>query len=96
MEVTAALVDKLAQLSKLTFSDEEKSEIAIDLQRMIGFVDKLNELNLKNVEPLMHMSREINVLRDDEIKGSITRAEALENAPDTDGVFLKVPKVIKK
>ncbi|MCH5720601.1 Asp-tRNA(Asn)/Glu-tRNA(Gln) amidotransferase subunit GatC [Niabella hibiscisoli] len=63
---------------------------------MIGFVEKLNELDLKDVEPLMHMSEEINVLREDEIKGSASRDEALQNAPETDGRFFLVPKVIKK
>ncbi len=96
MEVNEALVQKLAHLSKLTFSEKEKEEIAGDLQRMIGFVEKLNELDLKDVEPLMHMSEERNVLRDDVVKGSISRDEALLNAPETDGTFFKVPKVIKK
>lgn len=89
-------MQKLAHLSKLTFSEKEKEEIAGDLQRMIGFVEKLNELDLKDVEPLMHMSEERNVLRDDVVKGSISRDEALLNAPETDGTFFKVPKVIKK
>lgn len=96
MEVNEALIDKLAHLSKLSFSATEKQEIMQDLQKMIGFVDKLNELDLKEVEPLMHMSDEINVLREDEIKGSISREEALQNAPQTDGTFFLVPKVIKK
>lgn len=96
MEVNEALVEKLAHLSRLTFSESEKKEIADDLQRMIGFVEKLNELDLKDVEPLMHMSEERNVLRDDVVKGSISREEALQNAPATDGTFFKVPKVIKK
>lgn len=96
MEVNEALVEKLAHLSRLTFSESEKKEIADDLQRMIGFVEKLNELDLKDVEPLMHMSNECNVLRDDIVKGSISREEALQNAPETDGTFFIVPKVIKK
>ena len=48
---------------------------------MISFVEKLNELNLDGVEPLLHMSDEVNVLREDEIKGSVSREEALRNAP---------------
>lgn len=96
MEVNEALVDKLAHLSKLSFTEQEKKDISKDLQKMIGFVDKLNELDLQDTEPLMHMSEEINVLRDDEIKGSVSREEALKNAPDTDGQFFLVPKVIKK
>ncbi|MEE6186379.1 Glutamyl-tRNA(Gln) amidotransferase subunit C [Mycovorax composti] len=96
MEVNESLIDKLAHLSKLTFTEQEKKDIATDLQNMIGFVEKLKELNLADVEPLMHMSDEVNVLRDDEIKGSISREEALSNAPETDGRFFLVPKVIKK
>jgi aspartyl-tRNA(Asn)/glutamyl-tRNA(Gln) amidotransferase subunit C len=96
MEVNDALVDKLAHLSRLQFNETEKQEIKHDLQRMIGFVEKLNELNLDGVEPLLFMSDEMNVLRADEIKGSISREEALKNAPLHDGQFFKVPKVIKK
>lgn len=96
MEVNDQLVEKLAHLSRLQFNDSEKAEIKNDLQRMIGFVEKLNELNLDGVEPLMHMSEEMNVLREDEIKGSVSREEALKNAPLHDDQFFKAPKVIKK
>jgi aspartyl-tRNA(Asn)/glutamyl-tRNA(Gln) amidotransferase subunit C len=95
MEVNDALIDKLAHLSRLEFSGSEKQEIKNDLQRIIAFVEKLNEPNLEGVEPLLHMSEEINVLREDEVKGSISREEALKNAPAHDGKFFKVPKVIK-
>lgn len=96
MEVNDQLVDKLAHLSRLQFSDTEKGAIKNDLQRMIGFVKKLNELDLQGVAPLLHMSEEVNVLRDDEIRGSISRDEALKNAPLHDDQFFNVPKVIKK
>lgn len=95
MEVTDALVDKLAHLARLRYDDQDKAEIKHDLQRMIVFVEKLNELNLEGVEPLLHMSREVNVLREDEVKGSISREDALKNAPLHDEQFFKVPKVIK-
>ena len=62
---------------------------------MIAFVEKLNELELDGVEPLLHMSEEVNVLREDEVKGSVSRDEALKNAPLHDDQFFKVPKVIK-
>ncbi len=96
MEVTGTLVDKLAHLSRLEFNEREKAEIKNDLQRMIVFADKLNELNLEGVEPLLFMSEEVNVLREDEVKGSVSREEALKNAPLQDEQFFKVPKVIKK
>jgi len=96
MEVNDAMIDKLAHLSRLQFNESEKAEIKNDLQRMIAFVEKLNELNLDNVQPLLHVSEEVNVLREDEIKGSISREEALKNAPLHDEQFFKVPKVIKQ
>ena len=95
MEVNDKLVEKVAHLARLKFDDSEKEAIKKDLQRMIEFADKLNELNLENVEPLLHMSEEVNVLREDEIKGSISHEEALKNAPGHDEKFFKVPKVIK-
>lgn len=95
MEVNDALVDKLAHLSRLDFNDAEKAEIKQDLQRMIAFVEKLKEADLSGVEPLLHMSPEVNVLREDVVQGSVSREEALRNAPGTDGVYFKVPKVIK-
>lgn len=95
MEVNDELVDKLAHLARLKFGASEKEEIKNDLQKMIAFVEKLNELDTTNVEPLLHMTSEVNVLREDEIKGSISREEALENAPQHNEKFFIVPKVIR-
>jgi aspartyl-tRNA(Asn)/glutamyl-tRNA(Gln) amidotransferase subunit C len=95
MEVNDSLVEKLARLSRLEFNAGEKSELKNDLQRMISFVDKLNELDLAGTKPLLHMSEEVNVLREDEIKGSITREDGIKNAAEHDGKYFIVPKVIK-
>ncbi len=62
---------------------------------MIAFVEKLSELDCTGVAPLMHMGEEKNVFRDDIVKGSSTREEALRNAPQSDGIYFQVPKVIK-
>ena len=96
MEVNDTLVDKLANLARLQFDNTEKSAIKNDLQRMIQFVEKLNELDTTGVSPLLHMSDNINALREDEIKGSISREDVLKNATLKDSQFFKVPKVIKK
>ena len=96
MEVNDALVDKLANLARLKFDASEKEAIKNDLQKMIQFVEKLNELDTTGVEPLLHMSGNVNVLRADEVKGSITREAGLQNAAVHDEYFFKVPKVIKK
>jgi aspartyl-tRNA(Asn)/glutamyl-tRNA(Gln) amidotransferase subunit C len=96
MQVTDALVDKIANLAKLSFNDSEKKEIREDLEKMIGFVDQLNSVDITGIEPLMHMSREVNVLREDEISGSVPSGEGLKNAPRAAGPFFTVPKVINK
>jgi len=95
MEVDDKLIEKLSNLARLNFDDKEKEEIKSDLRKMIGFVEKLNELDLRGVTPLLHMSTEKNVLREDEVQGSVSRDEALKNAPSHDDKYFKVPKVIK-
>lgn len=95
MEVTDELIDNLARLSRLQFNEQEKEDIKKDLQRMIQFVDKLNEVDTTGVEPLLHMSEVVDRYRADQVEGSMNREEALENAPLADKQFFKVPKVIK-
>src|SRR5690349_5766873 len=96
MKVNDELVDKLAHLARLKFDAAEKEEIKNDLQKMIAFVEKLNELDTTGVEPLLHMTDEVNVLREDHVEGSISREDALKNAPEHDEQFFRVPKVIRK
>jgi aspartyl-tRNA(Asn)/glutamyl-tRNA(Gln) amidotransferase subunit C len=96
MEVNDQMIDKLAQLARLEFEPEEKAAIKNDLQRMIDFVHKMDEVNTDHVEPLLHIGTTKNILRKDEVEGSVTTAEALKDAVVNDGTFFKVPKVIKK
>ena len=96
MEVNDALIDNLSNLARLEFNAADKEEIRKDLQRMILFVEKLGELDTTGVEPLLHMSPETNVLREDIRQESVSREAALANAPATDGTYFKVPKVIRK
>ena len=96
MIVNDELVDQLAHLARLEIKPEEKESIKADLQKMIAFIEKLNEIDTTGVEPLLFMSPEINVLREDVVEGSVTREEALKNAPLKDEQFFKVPKVISK
>jgi len=96
MEVNDALVQQLADLARLEFNQEEKSEIKGDLQRMITFVEKLNELDTTEVEPLLHLTEDYNVFREDAVIPSISREEGLLNAPSRNDQYFKVPKIIKK
>ena len=96
MQVDDALIDKLSKLAMLQFNDEERAEIKSDLEKMIGFVDKLKELDTTGVEPLLHMSSNTDILRQDIPGNMINREEALQNAPVHNEQYFKVPKVIKK
>ena len=87
-------VDEIAHLARLEFNDAAKGEILKDMNNMLVFVDKLNELNTDNVEPLIYMTDEKNVMREDEPKDTLTQKEALKNAPKKDSDYFKVPKVI--
>jgi len=96
MDVNDTLIEKLAHLSRLEFGEAEKKEIKNDLEKMIGFIDKLNELDTTGVAPLLHMSENVNILRKDEVNGEIGKEDVFRNAPLHDNDFFKVPKVIKK
>lgn len=96
MEVNEVLVQQLADLARLEFNDQEKVEIRGELQRMITFVEKLNELDTTHVKPLLHLTDDYNVFREDRVIPSTTREEALRNAPAATEAYFKVPKIIKK
>lgn len=96
MIVDEKLVDHLAHLSRLSFKPEEKEAIRKDMEKIIGFVEKLNELDTTGVEPLRHMSEAVDIFREDELQGSVSREDALKNAPMHDNEFFKVPKVLNK
>jgi aspartyl-tRNA(Asn)/glutamyl-tRNA(Gln) amidotransferase subunit C len=95
-KITKDTVDKLATLSRLEFDGRAKEEILGDLNRMLDFVGKLNELNTEGVEPLIYMTEDKNVLRADEVKRDISQKDALKNAPKHDSDYFKVPKVVEK
>lgn len=96
MEINDALVDKLAMLARLRFEGSEKESIKSDLDKMIRFIDKLNELDTSGVEPLIYLNENTNSLRPDVITGMCSREEGLKNAPIHDEAFIKVPKVITR
>jgi aspartyl-tRNA(Asn)/glutamyl-tRNA(Gln) amidotransferase subunit C len=96
MTVDIQTVEKLAELSKLEFDEAAKKEIIHDLNRILGFIEKLNELDTKNVEPLIYMNDELNSFREDEERIDVSKEQALKNAPDKDSDYFRVPKVLNK
>ncbi len=96
MSVTRKDVEYIAELARLKFKEEELESFTHQLNEILSYVDKLNELNTDNVEPLSHPVENINVFRNDELKKSISTEDALKNAPDKTDEFFKVPKVINQ
>lgn len=96
MEIDDKLIDKLAELSKLEFEGDAKEEIKNDLSRILGFINKLEELDTENVEPLIFLTDEYDIYREDELKPMLNKKEALANAPQKDSDYFKVPKVLNK
>lgn len=95
-KITQDVIDKLATLSRLEFNDQEKEKVVSDLNKMLDFVSKLNELDTTNVEPLIYMNDEKNVLRNDEVKQEISQKDSLRQAPKKDSDYFKVPKVVER
>ena len=96
MKITNKLIQDIAALAKLEFDEQSGEQMKADLEKIIGFVDKLSEIDTEGVEPLIYLSKEVNVLREDEIKAVVSQVEALKNAPEKDSDYFKVPTVLKK
>ena len=96
MIIDDKIVDKIAVLSKLKFEGEAKEQIKGDMNNMLAFFEKLDELDTKGVKPLVYMNDEVNVLREDVAEQKITQKEALLNAPKKDSDYFRIPKVLSK
>ena len=112
MKVTEQDVTYVAGLANLELSGDERSGMLRDLNSILDYIDRLNELETSNVEPMAQVSDRYGVdqskqgsdrfayaTRDDIVEGlrkSLSQQAALENAPDTDGTFFRVPKVIER
>ncbi len=95
MKVTKETLKKIAYLARLEVKQEDEKSLLADLNNILGWVDKLNEIDTEGVEPLTHMSSEINSLREDEGNNTLDKSAALDLAPEHNDEFFKVPKVIK-
>ncbi|MCF6271393.1 MAG: Asp-tRNA(Asn)/Glu-tRNA(Gln) amidotransferase subunit GatC [Melioribacteraceae bacterium] len=95
MSVTKNDVEHIAKLAKLEIKEDEINEFTSQLNQVLEYVDKLNELDTENVEPLSHPVEGENVFRDDILKNSISTDDALKNSASKTDEYFKVPKVIK-
>ena len=95
MKVNKETLQKIALLARLEIKEEDQESQIKDLNNILNWVDKLNEVNTKGVEPLAHMSKEINSYREDKAENTLDRNSALDLSPNSSEEFFKVPKVIK-
>jgi aspartyl-tRNA(Asn)/glutamyl-tRNA(Gln) amidotransferase subunit C len=96
MKITDEIVDHIAHLARLEFIGEDKQEIKQDMEKIINFMDALNSVDTTGVEPLIFMSDSVNVLREDVAVETISKEEALKNAPKKDSDYIRIPKVLTK
>jgi aspartyl-tRNA(Asn)/glutamyl-tRNA(Gln) amidotransferase subunit C len=94
MNIDSETVDKIAHLARLELAEDEKQEMIGDMNKILDFMAKLNEIDTSGIEPLIYLSNEVNVFRDDVVKQEITTEEGLENAPKHDDKYFLVAKVI--
>ncbi len=93
-EIDAEMVRHIGKLSRIELTDAEVATFTRQLGDVLHYFDKLQELDTENVEPMAHAVELHNILADDTPRESLTPDEALANAPQRDGDFFKVPKVL--
>jgi aspartyl-tRNA(Asn)/glutamyl-tRNA(Gln) amidotransferase subunit C len=92
--ITKKDVEYVAGLAQLTLDEATKERLVAELGDILGYMDKLNELDTTDVEPMMHAMEMTNVYREDVVGESLDRDEALANAPKSDGEYFLVPKIL--
>ena len=95
MAITGAEVDKIAKLAKLDLSEDERKKFTSQLSDIISYVEKLSELDTKDVEPLAHVNDLMDVFREDVSRPSMEKEDVFKNSPQNDNEFFLVPKVLK-
>ena len=97
MRITDTDVGYVADLANLDLTDQERKRMLRDLNSILEYIDRLNELDTTNVPPMAQTSLPTaEAMRKDELRPCLQREDALKNAPDSDGEFFRVPKVIEK
>jgi aspartyl-tRNA(Asn)/glutamyl-tRNA(Gln) amidotransferase subunit C len=94
MSVSKEEVKYIAKLARLDFPEEELIDFTRQFNEILSYMEKLNEINTDDIEPLSHPVDGENVFREDTGIPSLTNEEALKNAPETDGAYFAVPKII--
>jgi len=95
MSVTKKEVSYVANLARLQFNDNELESLAMDMNKILDYMELLNEVDTTNVEPLDHVIDLESRFREDVAKEPLSHEDALKNAPDADSDYFRVPRVIE-
>ena len=93
--ITREDVEHVARLARLELNDDELGRMREQLNAILGYIDKLRELDVTNVEPTSHAVPLVNVMREDEVAPCLPRDQMLANAPDRVGELFRVPRIIE-
>jgi aspartyl-tRNA(Asn)/glutamyl-tRNA(Gln) amidotransferase subunit C len=95
MKIDKDSIKKIAHLARLEFDENGVEKMSKDMSKILDWVEKLNEIDTEDVEPLTTMSTEINVMREDQIANQLDHEAGLKNAPKRDSDYFRVPKVLE-
>ncbi|MGH7816114.1 MAG: Asp-tRNA(Asn)/Glu-tRNA(Gln) amidotransferase subunit GatC [Candidatus Binatia bacterium] len=95
MKLSRAEVERVAVLARLLLTEDEATQLTRELDAILGYMDKLNEIDTANVEPFSHATDAANAFREDRVTNQPNADALLANAPDRDATFFKVPKIIE-
>ncbi len=95
MDLTRQAVEHVAELARLRFDEPEMERFTRQLNAILSYIDKLNELDTSGIEPTYHVLDLVNVFREDEVQPSLPQEAALVNAPERADGFFKVPRIVE-
>lgn len=95
MKITKKDVEHVAMLARLHLDEEEKAKYTEQLNSILDYMEKLNQLDTEKVEPTSHVLPIKNVFRKDRVEKSLANEEVLANAPDKEDGYFKVPRIIE-
>jgi len=93
--ISSKEVKKIAKLAKLKLTDDEITLYSSQMSQIINYISQLNKVDTSNIDPLSNVIDNNNVIREDKIKESLDKSISLKNAPQSDGEFILVPKIIR-
>lgn len=96
MDIAKETIYKVADLARIEIAEQEVETLQADMNKILTFMEKLNELDTKDVEPLVYMNPEVNVWREDVVHQDIAVSEGLKNSALHNEDFFLVPKILDK